>query len=435
MDAATSEDSITAFVQSVVAASGWEVGSIHRRGTRLEPPDTFWSMFNVDINKKDEERSLRLVAKGALHPEAWERLSATLQRHGAGNSCDPIDGIGYPVLFPETQHAYWFYPYDPFMPNLPHANDPIRMAGILMGLSSPTEILTAARRLNVERVRYIPEIGAILRYEIDVPGMPAKVYGKVQPGNRGLRTYNVVQSLWQAAKKHSGLINLPRPLAYVSEIGLLLEEAVRGRPVSGNRTSADFLLATNAAAEALAVIHESGLQADNRILIDHEIERLDRVAEQFMYVNPGGHFLLQDLIAHMRDRVRKTPEEEWLATHGDLKYDQFMRHNDQLTLLDFDYFATAETSYDVGKYCAYTVPSRPKDWMQSAAAEKARALFLHRYLELRPHATLERFGIYEALQLALRAMAYMWSQLPGWEQGSESLLVLAFERLNSRLPE
>jgi hypothetical protein len=435
MDAATSEDSIIAFVQSVVGDSGWQVDSVHRRGTRLEPPDSFWSMFNVDINKEDEERTLRLVAKGALHAEAWERLSATLKRHGAGKRCDPIDGIGYPVLFAETQHAYWFYPYDPFMPNLPLANDPVRMAGILMGHSNTTEILSAARRLDIERVRYIPEIGAILRYEIDLPGLPAKLYGKVQPGDRGLRTYNVVKSLWQAAKQHPGLLNLPRPLAYVNEIGLLLEEAVRGRPVTGNRKSADFMLATNAAAEALAVVHESGLKTDNRILIENEMDRLDRVSEQFMYVNPGGHFLLQDLITHMRDRIRRTPEEDWLATHGDLKYDQFMRHNDQFTLLDFDYFATAETSYDIGKFCAYAVPSRPKDWTQSAAAEEARALFIRRYLELRPHATLDRFGIYEALQLALRAMAYMWSQLPGWEQGSEALLVLAFERLNSKLPE
>ena len=68
------------------------------------------------------------------------------------------------------------------------------------------------------------------------------------------------------------------------------------------------------------------------------------------------------------------------------------------------------------------------------AAEEARQLFLRRYQELRPYAKLQRFGIYEALQLALRAMSFMWSQQRGWEQIAETFLVMAFERLKSRLP-
>jgi hypothetical protein len=435
MDTATSEESVTAFVEEVVAETGWQLDSIRRRGTRLEPPDSYWSLFSVDIYKDGEERNLRLVAKGALNPDAWERLSGRLLRHGAGRPSDPINGLGYPRLFPETQHAYWFYPFDPAMPNLPLATDPVRMAQVLIGVDTPTEVLAAARNLEVERVRYMPEIGAILRYSIDLPGGPSRIFGKVQPGDRGLRTFNVVKGLWGAAARHPGLLNLPRPLGYVEEMGLLLEEGVRGKPVSAKRTSAEFALAGNAAAEALAVIHESGVEGDGRIEIEREIARLDRVAEQFTYVLPVGHFLLQDLVAHMRDRVRKTSEEDWLPTHGDMKYDQFIFHNDTFTLLDFDYFAVAENSYDLGKFCAYLVPSAPRDWRDSAAAEEIRAQFISRYRELRPQATLQRFGVYEALQLALRAMAFMWAQSSGWERIAETFLVLAFERLKSRLPE
>jgi aminoglycoside phosphotransferase (APT) family kinase protein len=118
-----------------------------------------------------------------------------------------------------------------------------------------------------------------------------------------------------------------------------------------------------------------------------------------------------------------------------LKYDQFVYHNDRFTLLDFDYFALAETSYDLGKYCAYIVPSSPKDWTHSVAAEEARHLFIRRYRELRPDATLQRFGVYEALQFALRAMAAMWGQGRHWDTIAETFLVMGFERLKSRLPE
>ena len=436
MDEATDKAAVGAFVEEVITGTGWELQALRRRSSRFEPPDWYWTQFEITVNRDEEARKLRLVAKGALNPTAWDGLSERLTRHGAGRACDPIGGLGYPRLFPDTRHAYWFYPFDPTMPRLPSAADPEHMTGLLLGLNQQTTDSGADRtqRFNVERVRYVPEVGAILRYTMDAPAGKLDVYGKVQPGNRGLRTYRIVSGLWEAAKQYPGFLNLPRPLGFVDELGLLLEERVRGRPVGGNRLSAEFMLSSNAAAEALAVIHESGLETDGQIKIENEIARLDRVAEQFKYVLPVGHFLLLDLIAHMRDRVRKTSEEDWLPTHGDMKYDQFMHHNGEMTLLDFDYFANAETSYDIGKFCAYTMPSAPRGWQDTVSAEDARVLFLKRYMELRPDATLQRFGIYEALQLALRAMAFMWARSPGWERVAESFLVMAFERLKSRLP-
>jgi hypothetical protein len=436
MEEATDKAAVSTFVQDVLAGTGWELHAMRRRSSRFEPPDWYWTQFEITVTKEEDARKLRLVAKGALNAAAWEGLSQRLTRHGAGRPCDPIHGLGYPRLFPETRHAYWFYPFDPTMPALPSAADPERMAALLLGLNEQSAGALAAQsqRLDVERVRYVPEVGAILHYTMDTPAAKVDVYGKVQPGNRGLRTYRIVSGLWEAAKKYPGFLNLPRPLGFVDELGLLLEERVRGRPVGGNRMSAEFMLSGNAAAEALAVIHESGIETDGQITIENEIARLDRVAEQFKYVLPVGHFLLMDLITHMRDRVRKTSEEASLPTHGDMKYDQFMHHNGEMTLLDFDYFANAETSYDLGKFCAYTTPSAPKSWQDTVAAEDARVLFLERYMELRPDATLQRFGIYEALQLALRAMAFMWSKSPGWERVAESFLVMAFERLKSRLP-
>jgi len=434
MQSATDLDAVAGFVDDVLAGTGWKRRRVRARSSRLEPPDSYWSVFSVDINKEDEKRNLRLVAKGALNPAAWERLSGRLLRHGAGRSCDPVNGVGYPRLFPDTQHAYWFYPFDPTMPRLPDANDPLHMSSVLLGFEDIDHAAAASRFIDIERIRYLPEVGAIMRYTLDAGGAPSTIFGKMQPGGRGRRTYQVVSSLWEASKQHPGLLNLTRPLGFIDEMGLLLEEGVRGRPVSGNRESTEFQHMSVAAAEATAVIHESGLESDEDIRIEDELARLDRVAEQFKFVLPAGHFLLTDLITHMRERVRKTDEEQRLPTHGDMKYDQFMFHNDHFTLLDFDYFATAETSYDLGKFCAYAVASMPDDWRQSVAAEEARLAFIRRYRELRPQATLQRFGVYEALQFALRAMSLMWAQTPGWEHTAEAFLVLGFERLKSRLP-
>src|SRR6266446_4065946 len=51
------------------------------------------------------------------------------------------------------------------------------------------------------------EVGAILRYTLHAGGTPMAIYGKVQPGHRGLRTYRIVEGLWQASASYPGLLN------------------------------------------------------------------------------------------------------------------------------------------------------------------------------------------------------------------------------------
>src|SRR5437879_9768436 len=112
MEAATDKESVAAFVEETLAGSGWEVESIRHRVDRVDPPNSYWSVFAVEIYKDGEERDLRLVATGALTPETWEQLAVRLERHGAGNPCDPITGIGSPRLFADTWHACGCSPSD-----------------------------------------------------------------------------------------------------------------------------------------------------------------------------------------------------------------------------------------------------------------------------------------------------------------------------------
>jgi hypothetical protein len=437
MKEATSSEAVAEFAREVMAETGWELTDVRRRASRLEPPQAYWVIYEITINKEEEERKLRLVARGAFDADAWEELREKLLHAGADRPCDPIESIGYPRIFDETQHAYWFFPFDLALPGLPYACDAETMWRVLTSHSGRTlGRRLQIDRLHVERVRYTPEISAILRYELDEPGgIQSAIYGKVQPGERGLRTHRIVESLWRLASESDGLLRIPRPIGFIREYGLLLETAVPGDPVKGDRDSPAFFGLGRAAAEAISVIHESGLEPDERIHIEPELDRLDAVTEQFKFVDPKAHFLMQELVLHLRSRLERTYEEEMVPTHADLKYDQFIHSDDGYTLIDFDYFAMAETSYDLAKFCAYTLPSSPRGWEDTVAAEATRRAFLTRYLELRPHATLDRFQIYEALILGLRAMTMMWAQHRGWEQAAEVFLVIAQERLNTRLPE
>jgi len=457
---ATNTAAVTGYLEErVLPGTDWTLLEVKRRYSRLEPPEAYWAMYRIKLGRGEpimpeadeeldedapepeplypEERELRLVARAAFKPDVWEHLAGRIQGLYGNRHLDPLDGHGYPVLFPDTQHAFWFYPVDPSMPTLAAAASPSRVLRLFRSLKRG--LLDAPARItgvDVKLARYVPEINGIFEYQVHTNPQAAskRVFGKVQSGHRGRRTHEVMSALWEVAKKSEGRLVIPRPLSYQPELELFLEEAGPGTAVTGDRTAPHFLPSVIFAAESLAAIHESGTRAERSANIEHELSRLDGVQDQFAHVHPKAHFLLRELLLHVRAKLSRAHEEEWLPTHGDLKYDQFLYDGERFTLIDFDYFTLAETSNDVARFCSYLYPSMPKGWEQSVAAEEARKAFLDRYRELRPQATLERFQIWEAVMLGNRAMTSMWDQQRGWERAAEGLLVMAMERLNSRLP-
>jgi hypothetical protein len=339
-------------------------------------------------------------------------------------------------MFDDTQHCIWFFPTDPNLTSLDRAADPLEMRRVFRNhkgdlLDYPGRIT----EVGVELARYLPEIAAILRYDIEaVPQAAAKtIFGKVQPFNRGEESHRVMTEIWKAAHLSGGRLVVPRPLGYFRELGLYLQSAVPGKPIGNDRTQPEFLPGVLHAAEALATIHQSAIPTQKTLPVENEVARLERTLDQFALVHPHAYFLLRELLAHLRERLKGLTEEEWLPTHGDYKYDQLLHEDGTYSLIDFDFFARAETSFDLGKFCAYLVPSMPKGWEQSVAGEEARSAFLDRYRQLRPGATLQRFQIYESVNLAGRAMTMMWTQARGWRDAAEALLVIGMERLKSRL--
>jgi len=87
---------------------------------------------------------------------------------------------------------------------------------------------------------------------------------------------------------------------------------VRGKPVGGNRLSSEFILTGDAAADALAVIHESGLETDERIRSKPSLRALIGGGAVQVRLTAGTSCWSTD--HSMRDRVRKTMEET-SATH------------------------------------------------------------------------------------------------------------------------
>src|SRR2546421_11364772 len=96
MQEATGIDAVAEFSRRVLDGTGWEVGRVRKRASRVEPPHAYWVIHEVTINKDEEERKLRLVARGGFDGGGWEALRERLVTEGAGRAWGPIGSIGNP---------------------------------------------------------------------------------------------------------------------------------------------------------------------------------------------------------------------------------------------------------------------------------------------------------------------------------------------------
>jgi aminoglycoside phosphotransferase len=436
---ATNTDAARAVVAQAIDGTGWSIARVRREGVRLEPPLAYWATYRVRIERlvrgqsDPQERRLVLVARACFGEDDWRSYAGWLRELYADAPCRPVDGLGHPVLVDAEQLAWWFFPVDPQLPTLAAATDARVVRRLLAPRYSPK---TPPARIAIDTVRYLPEISAALRYRIvDKPGAAERlVFGKLYRGDRGRELHETTLQLQALSRQRPELLSVVEPIGYDEELALHLEHAVPGTPVGSDRKDPVFLAAAVAAAEALAVLHDSGLASGSELPLAPEVDRLDEVTHQMSLVHPDAGRLLRDLVVQLRSRLSRTAEEDWVFTHGDMKYDQFIEHGGRFTLVDFEEVGRSETSWDLGKWCAHAVPSMPETWEDSDGAEQARAAFLRRYLELRPTATRGRFPHYEAIHLANRAMVLMWGQTDGWEGAAESLLTLAMERLQTPAP-
>lgn len=431
---ATRTSVVERFVREVCAGTAWEPVRVRRSSRRLEPPRDYWATYDVRLQRarrgatEPDERRLRLVARVCFDRTDWEDLRDRLLADRGERACDPLRGVGYPAVFDETQHAFWFYPYDPALPTLAAATDPTALRPLLAPRWSTR---STPARLTVDVLRYVPEVSAALRITVrDRPGTPERVvYGKVYRAGGGERLHATMQQLAELSDRRPELLSVARPLSYEPDLALHLEAAAPGVPVPPDRTSASFQDAAVAAADALVAFHEAELDADGQLELGPEIDRLEAVAAQLLLVHPPAEPLMTSLVRALRKADARLPAEARAVTHGDMKYDQFLQDGDRFTLVDFEEVGQAELSWDLGKWCAHAVPSKPETWEQSEAAERARTAFLRRYRQQRPDVALPRLPVYEAVHLANRAMVLMWGQTRDWEQAAETLLVLAAERL------
>jgi aminoglycoside phosphotransferase (APT) family kinase protein len=413
------------------------LGVRRRPGRRFEAPRVLWNVYEAELELPGNVRATSLFWTKAFFnddecQDYHKRIQGLLVRLGA----NPMDPRGYARFIADYNLFLFFFPADPVFPRLDAVFDSAQMAPLLEPHLQRLFGVDRLEALAVDRVKYLPEISAIARYgdRGDI-GTGRAIYGKVQHSRKGAFTYEVMKALWDLPARVSGELVIAEPLGYYPEYDLLLQSAVPGTDVEGDRHSDVFMAQAEPAGRMIARIHTSGISVGRKHSVEHEISRLENRLEEFKLSSPRLYLMIRDLLKQIVAQARRIPAEAPVPSHGDYKYNQFLYDGERFGLIDVEYFVQAEPSFDLGKYCGHLVPSMPEHWSDTAQANVARRIFLDAYQSVRPDYKGRRFPIYEALSLATRALVVTWSQTRNWEYTAQTLVALAYERLKARWGE
>jgi Ser/Thr protein kinase RdoA (MazF antagonist) len=246
------------------------------------------------------------------------------------------------------------------------------------------------------------------------------VFGKLYRKNRGEKKFANLQSLWRATSHHHHQtlsFGMPEPLAYLPELGMVLQCAVSGKQFAELSSGADLIEAMQHVARNLAALHGLDLVAEARTAMDDHVRKYCHPAPlALMTACPELAALVKKiLIRFVHDNcLQQAPV---CPVHGDLGLAQIFIANDQAFFIDFDGFGLSHAALDVANFLVAL-----KIHFGSQSNTLAR-LFLEIYLENQSPEKLAGLGLYQAFACLRRALiAFRLQSDPEWRQQAQQLL-------------
>jgi hypothetical protein len=252
-------------------------------------------------------------------------------------------------------------------------------------------------------LKYTPGKRCVIEYRLQTNGNqhgPRRVIGKMYRKNRGQIIFEKLWNLWQVANGNgSGTpFGMPQPLAYLPDLGMMLQGAAPGRPLTGFSENDELSVAIRYAAENLAALHALALARGEKRTLDDHIDR---------YCHPGPQVLIEacpELGPLVEGILNGLAKDESLhnasicPVHGDLNLAQIFITEDRAFFIDFDGFCLSHAALDIGNFLiTLKVHFGPK-------SEELTRIFLESYLSRQPPRTLTGLRTYQALAYLRRAV-------------------------------
>lgn len=345
------------------------------------------------------------------------------------------------------------FPADSDLPQLAASCDTSATSKLTAHLQDAARLLLADpawQLLSAQAVpiRYKPASRCVIRYDLalqysDGQQRSLSIFGKVYAKPAQARTvHELLHHLYaeQVAQQESSVAGytlhtplLPRPLQYLEQYGLTLNEAVSSATAQGKLSTGTAMLqphtiqqrggkvvspllpnlALHLAAVALARLHTSSVDPGQATLRPgtKEAKRARERAALLAGYYPTQATEIQEVAHTLAQRLEALQPESYRPAHGGFKPSQLLYPHGAVAVVDFDGFCLADPALDVGYFLAYLRPSGlwyghqgMRTWFE-AAADSFTATYTQAMRELGVSPT-ESAGILDRAQLYTAALLF-----------------------------
>jgi hypothetical protein len=253
-------------------------------------------------------------------------------------------------------------------------------------------------------------------------------------GAEGEKAFWMMQQLWQGGFGEDSRFKIPKPLCYLADFKLLIQERAHGTllPKYLGRGNDTALARTKMVARWLAKLHQlEAVPAGIDSYVDDE-PSIKHFAYQLGERYPHLASRLEELASYICERIACPQGLALTTVHGDFHPENIFVTQDQVTVIDFDNFCRSDPARDLGYIIAQMRAMMYFSTGLLEAADREIRAFLRVYLAAttsQQMATLPGRIAAFAARACLANMYYISCVLQNEHLEALSVLLMEMERL------
>ena len=394
---------------------------VHCRVTRIRsfPPQGSWAAtYELDVVGREDARAQTVAARGIMTPPG-----SPLPPIASPGS--PLGSEGWGCVLRDLRLVLEVIPFDDSLPGLALLLDPVEGAQLLdqaLHVSGALPAGVAVAGCTARIASHKPGVRATVLCTLGCTPSghsgPDAVVVKVHSDEEGERGHRAMESLAASPFVESSYVHFPRPLAYVPELRLSVQEHIAhagslkdlfhiafddGR----DRVMPALTAGVEAAADGLAALHRCGSPHGLSASWDDEVAAVKMKHDRLMSVVPELGDRLGTALERIEVGARIVAADPLAPAHGSFHPAQVLMTDSGVAFIDFDKSGQAEPASDLAAFttklrhmAANKVDTHGYDpfGASESAVEDLREAFIGRYQRIAP-VSEPRLAMWEALEL------------------------------------
>jgi hypothetical protein len=329
-----------------------------------------WSGFyELTVSRRGESGTSRIDLQGVLSAPGGSASSRPLLVE------HPLGSPEWHAVIPALNLELWSKQPEAVLSSLELLTDPERSRHYLMRSirdGSPVYHDLDIQACHPEVARYKPGSRCTILYRLEFPAggdvhrrWPELVVAKTYRNEKGRHAYQSMRAFWDSALASSTTVNIAEPLAYDSEMNVMIqgpireERTLKGFTVVAVKTGtgdafAELTAAMRKTARGLAELHTSGAPLDAvSAWADDEAqvrETIDDLSVSVPELGPAGY----PFVERLSNLEARSEPDRLVPSHGTFRPAQVLMYNGEIGFIDFDSCCRAEPAKDLGLFlCAF----------------------------------------------------------------------------------